>query len=98
MTDLAPLLHAPGGHSLRYTDPEFPDQPLLLHSAVPRRCDADTPIVFVHHGVGRNGRDYRDYWQHLVDDAGVLAIALEFSEQHFPDYLWYHFGNRHDAA
>ena len=56
---------------------------------------SDTPSLFVHHGVGRNGRDYRDYWLRLVDDAGILAIAIEFSEQAFPDYLWYHFGNLH---
>jgi hypothetical protein len=32
----------------------------------------------------------------MVDDIGVLVIAIEFSEAAFPDYLWYHFGNRHD--
>src|SRR5215475_4504812 len=84
MSDLSPLLHSPGGHTLRYTDPAFPEQPLLLHSAVPQCHDPDTPIVIVHHGVGRNGRDYRDYWLRLVDAAGVLAIAIEFTEQHFP--------------
>jgi hypothetical protein len=98
MTDLSSLLQAPGDHTLVYIDPAFPDQPLLLHSAVPHRHGPDTPIVIVHHGVGRNGRDYRDYWLRLVDEAGILAIAIEFTEQHFPDYLWYHFGNRHDAA
>ncbi|MEJ0020203.1 MAG: alpha/beta hydrolase [Acetobacteraceae bacterium] len=98
MIDLSPLLRTPGGHTIAYTDPAFPAQPLLLHSARPQRCDADTPIVIVHHGVGRNGRDYRDYWLRLVDAIGVLAIAVEFTEQNFPDYLWYHFGNRHDEA
>lgn len=53
------------------------------------------PVVFVHHGVGRNGRDYRDYWQPLVEDIGALAIAIEFTEASFPEYLWYHFGNLH---
>jgi hypothetical protein len=98
MTDLSPLLRSPGGRTLVYTDPVFSGQPLVLHSAVPHRADPDTPIVIVHHGVGRNGRDYRDYWLGLVDDIGVLAIAIEFTERHFPDYLWYHFGNRHSAA
>ena len=50
----------------------------------------------MHHGVGRNGRDYRDYWLRLVNEAGILAIAVEFTEEAFPDYLWYHFGNLHD--
>jgi poly(3-hydroxybutyrate) depolymerase len=97
MTDLSPLTAAPGAHSLRYIDPAFPDQPLLLHGARPHRYDSDTPILIVHHGVGRNGRDYRDYWLRLVDEIGILAIAIEFTEAAFPDYLWYHFGNRHDA-
>jgi dienelactone hydrolase len=83
---------------MRYIDPAFPDRPLLLYSARPRHFDGDTPIVIVHHGVGRNGRDYRDYWLRLVDEAGVLAVAIEFTEQAFPDYLWYHFGNRHDES
>ena len=96
MTDLMPLLAAPGAHTMIYTDPAFPQQPLLLHSARPRRFDEHTPILIVHHGVARNGRDYRDYWLRVVDDAGILAIAIEFTEQSFPDYLWYHFGNRHD--
>ena len=42
MTDLSPLLHGPGGHTLAYTDPAFPDQPLLLHGACPRHREADT--------------------------------------------------------
>jgi hypothetical protein len=54
------------------------------------------PVLFVRHDVGRNGRDYRDYWLNLVDDAGILAISIEFPEASFPEYLWYHFGNLHD--
>ena len=81
---------------MEYFDPAFPDRPLLLHSARPRCFDRDTPVLIVHHGVGRNGRDYRDYWLRLVDEAGIVAIAVEFTEDAFPDYLWYHFGNLHD--
>ena len=84
MTELAPLVDSPGAHTLEYTDPAFPDRPLMLHSARPRRYDTATPMLIVHHGVGRNGRDYRDYWL-LVDDVGVLAIAIEFTETAFPD-------------
>jgi hypothetical protein len=96
VTDLAPLVAASGGHSLAYHDPAFPDRALVLHSARPRRYDAATPVLFVHHGVGRNGADYRDYWLRLVDAAGILAISIEFSEAAFPEYLWYHFGNLRD--
>jgi hypothetical protein len=95
-TDLSRLVDAPGGHSMVYTDPAFPDQPLLLHSARPQRYNSATPLLIVHHGVGRNGRDYRNYWLKVVDEVGILAIAIEFTEAAYPDYLWYHFGNLHD--
>ncbi|MBV9252339.1 MAG: alpha/beta hydrolase, partial [Acetobacteraceae bacterium] len=54
-----------------------------------------TPVVLVHHGVGRNGKDYRNYWLDLVDEASVLAISIEFPEAYFPEYLMYNFGNLH---
>ena len=96
MIDLSSLVAEPGAHSMAYFDPAFPDRTLLLHSARPRRHDPATPVLFVHHGVGRNGADYRDYWMRLVDEAGILAISIEFPEESFPEYLWYHFGNLHD--
>src|SRR5215472_14644646 len=95
MTDLTRLVAAPGANSTPYVDPVFPDRPLVLHAARPRQYDAATPVLFVHHGVRRNGGDYRDYWLDLVDEARVLAIAIEFPEASFPEYLWYHFGNLH---
>jgi hypothetical protein len=98
VSDLSSLASAPGGHSMRYFDPAFPDRALLLHSARPRRYDPSTPVLLVHRGVGRNGADYRDYWLRMVDEIGVLAIAIEFPEESFPDYLWYHFGNMHDEG
>jgi hypothetical protein len=98
MTDLSRLVDAPGANSLPYVDPAFPERPLVLHAARPARFAADTPVLLVHHGVGRNGAAYRDYWLKLVDEAGILAIAIEFTEASFPEYLWYHFGNLRDEA
>jgi hypothetical protein len=68
----------------------------VLHAARPRDYDVGTPVLFVHHGVGRNGRDYRDYRLNLVDKAGILAISIEFPDASFPEHFWYHFGNLHD--
>jgi hypothetical protein len=95
MIELTCLVDAPGASSLPYVDPAFPDRPLVLHAARPREYDTETPVLFVHHGVGCNGEDYRDYWLELVDEIGVLAISIEFPEASFPEYLWYHFGNLH---
>jgi hypothetical protein len=95
MTDLSPLVAAPGANSVPYFDPAFPDRQLILHSARPSHFTAQTPILFVHHGVARNGEAYRDYWLHHVEEAGILAISIEFPEATFPEYLWYNFGNLH---
>jgi poly(3-hydroxybutyrate) depolymerase len=98
MSDLRPLLAHPGANEIAWTDPQFPGRPLTLRSARPRDCTPDTPIVFVHHGRGRNGEDYRNYWLPLVDEADLLVIAPEFSEAAFPDSRWYNHGNLLDDA
>ena len=97
MIDLSPLIATEGAVSLSYFDPAFPDRRLILHAARPREWDASLPVVFVHHGVARNGPDYRDYWLPHVDAGRMLAIAIEFPEDSFPEYLWYNFGNLHTA-
>jgi hypothetical protein len=96
--DLSPLVAAPGAASLPWHDPMFLDRTLVLHAARPRDWHPGLPVLFVHHGVGRNGRDYRDYWAPHVDQGRFLAIAIEFPEAHFPDYLWYHCGNLRTAT
>jgi dienelactone hydrolase len=95
MTDLSPLIANPGASSLPYFDPAFPDRMLILHAARPRDWHQDLPVLFVHHGVARNGRDYRDYWLAHADTGAMLVIALEFPEAGFPEYLCYNFGNLH---
>jgi poly(3-hydroxybutyrate) depolymerase len=96
MTDLRALIAQPGAGSVTWHDAEFPAQPLLVHSARPREYTPSTPVLFVHHGVGRNGEAYRDYWLPLAEAHGILALAVEFTEASFPDYLRYHFGNMHN--
>ncbi len=93
LTGLSPLIAAAGPASLPYYDPAFPDRVLMLHAARPRDWHPGQPVLFVHHGVARNGRDYRDYWLPHVDRGGYLAIAVEFPEASFPGHLWYNFGN-----
>jgi poly(3-hydroxybutyrate) depolymerase len=96
MPDLRELIARPGANSLGWHDPAFPGQTLFLHAARPQQYTRRTPLVFVHHGVGRNGAAYRDYWLPLVERHDLLAIAIEFPEESFPDYLRYHFGNLHN--
>jgi len=93
--DLSPLTVRPGANALAYFDAAFPDQRLVLHAARPADWHKQQPVVLIHHGVARNGQDYRDYWLPHVDAGGYLAIAIELPEDSFPEYLWYNFGNLH---
>jgi hypothetical protein len=83
---------------MTYRDPVFPDREIRLHAARPQDWSASCPVLFVHHGVRRNGRDYRDYWLKHVDVGGFLAIAIEYPNETFPEYLWYNFGNLHTKS
>ncbi len=96
--DLSAILARAGSNDVPYVDPHFPDRPLILRIARPKHCDAATPVLFVHHGINRNGYDYRDFWLPLVDEAGVLVIAPEFSKESFPGSRWYNFGNLADEV
>jgi poly(3-hydroxybutyrate) depolymerase len=94
--DLRELVARPGANSLAWHDAEFPGQTLFLHAARPTRYTPHAPLLFVHHGVGRNGAAYRDYWLPLAEANNLFAVAIEFPEASFPDYLRYHFGNMHN--
>jgi hypothetical protein len=100
VTDLSPLtdpgMPAAMPEGLRYHDPLFPARTLVLHAAAPAEGAAHAPVLFVHHGVARNGRDYRDHWIGHAGALGLMVISIEFPEAGFPEYLWYNFGNLHD--
>ncbi len=96
-TDLAALIARPGANDLPWQDANLPGRTIVLRSAVPRRVTPETPVLFVHHGVNRNGDDYRDFWLPLVDAADLLVIAPEFPARDFPGSHWYNYGNRTDA-
>ena len=95
--DLQGLVAQAGANDAPYEDPCLPGRIIMLRSARPKRYVPETPVLFVHHGVQRNGGDYRDYWLPLVDAARLLVIVPEFSWSAFPDAAWYNFGNRVDA-
>ena len=53
---------------------------MVLYVARPRHYDTGTPGPFVYSRRASQWRDYRDYWLELVEEAGVLAIAIEFAQ------------------
>jgi poly(3-hydroxybutyrate) depolymerase len=97
MTDLTALVANAGPNDVEYEDPHLHGRVITLRSARPRNFTRQTPVLFVHHGVLRNGGDYRNFWLPLVDDADVLVIAPEFSTEYFPGAAWYNLGNTTDA-
>lgn len=92
MTDLQGLVAQAGANDLAYTDPAFPDRPMMLRSACPKGMGPRTRLVFAYHGAARNGGDYRDFWLPFVDEANLLVIAPEFPHETFPGTLLYNFG------
>ena len=56
-------LNHPGRNAIPYVDEDRnSDRPFTLHTYRPYNYTADRPVVFVQHGVLRNGDDYRDFW------------------------------------
>lgn len=65
---------------------------------VPSQAPADAPVVFVMHGVLRNGAEYRRSWVPLADQYGCVVLAPEFPERDWPGTRSYHQGNVLDDA
>lgn len=59
----------------------------------PPRVGVKTRILFVMHGMKRNGRQYRDTWIEHVKPDDVLLLVPEFSEADFPGSRGYNLGN-----
>ena len=62
----------------------------------PAGLGADAPVVFVMHGVGRNGEDYRNNWTAAADAHRFLLVVPEFSKAEFPGDDGYNYGNTVD--
>jgi len=59
----------------------------------PGGTDGHVPVVFVMHGVKRNGETYRDNWVAHAEAGKFLVVVPEFSTQHFPGSRGYNVGN-----
>ncbi len=92
MADLHELVATTGANEVAYTDPVFPDRPMMLCSACPAGIGPQTRVVFAYHGAARNGWDYRDFWLPFVDAANLLVIAPEFPPESFLGTGLYNFG------
>ncbi len=74
-------------------DPMGFNKTLKVYYYIPENKTAETPILFVFHGAGRNARDYRNAMQSKADQFGFIVITPEFSIQNFPSGDQYNLGN-----
>jgi poly(3-hydroxybutyrate) depolymerase len=64
----------------------------------PPGITAESPVVFVMHGVKRNGEDYLSDWLDAAREKKFLLVVPEFSAEQFPGEEGYIYGNTVDAA
>jgi len=63
---------------------------------VPSKATADSPIVFVMHGVGRDADRYYAEWRDYAENFNFVLLVPEFSQSHFPKAAGYNLGNVFD--
>jgi len=52
----------------------------------PAGAGSDAPVVFVIHGAGRTGENYRKYWIPFAEERHYLLLVPEFSRAQFSEY------------
>jgi pimeloyl-ACP methyl ester carboxylesterase len=68
------------------------ERPLDIWAHVPESAHRDSPVVFVLHGMGRNGEQYRNAWVQPAETHGFVVIVPEFSSEHYPGADHYNLG------
>jgi poly(3-hydroxybutyrate) depolymerase len=65
-------------------DAKRPQQSLKVWTSRPETFGPNSPIVFVMHGVKRNGQTYRDTWAPYSVRDSFLLLVPEFSDDQYP--------------
>ncbi len=74
------------------------NKPITVWYHKPKESNADTPVVFVMHGVKRNGREYRDAWIKHAEQEKFILLVPEFSKKHYPGNKQYNLGNMFSSS
>ncbi len=85
---------AAGSSQIEFSGWAGPKLPVYLHK--PRAAKADSRIVFVMHGVNRDGDRYRDEWRDLAEQHGLIVVVPTFGRKDFPTTESYNLGNIFD--
>ena len=82
---------APGSSQIIFSGWSGPKLPVYVHK--PQTAGANSRIVFVMHGVNRDGDRYRDEWRDLADKHDLIIVVPTFGRTDFPTTDSYNFGN-----
>lgn len=69
------------------------NRPIEVHYHRPAHLSPGAPVVMVIPGGGRNADDYRDAWNDVSEQYGVLVLSPGYSHKHYPEYWSYNLGN-----
>jgi len=76
---------APGAGQFIFQSPDgAADRAIKVWTHRPKELAAEATVLFVMHGVERNGERYRNEWQPYAERAQALLLVPEFSAVNFP--------------
>lgn len=84
-----PLVH--GSSQIVFSGWSGPKLPVFVHN--PPTAGPNSRIVFVMHGVNRDGDRYRDEWRDLAENHGLIIVVPTFGRKDFPTTDSYNLGN-----
>lgn len=82
---------APGSSRIEFAGWSGPKLPVHVHK--PKAGGAGSRILFVMHGVQRDGDRYRDEWRDLAEQHNLVIVVPTFGRKDFPTTESYNFGN-----
>jgi poly(3-hydroxybutyrate) depolymerase len=85
---------APGSSQIIFSGWSGPKLPVYVHK--PQTAGANSRIVFVMHGVQRDGDRYRDEWRDLAEKHNLIIVVPTFGRKDFPTTGSYNLGNIFD--
>jgi len=89
-------LSAGKGDFIFNEDAGRPEKPVKVWYYKPANLSPSSKILFVMHGVKRNGKEYRNHWVSYAEKYNFLLIVPEFSTQYYSKDD-YQFGNVTDS-
>ena len=82
---------AAGSSQIAFSGWSGPELPVFVYK--PEAAGAKSRIVFVMHGVYRDGDRYRDEWRDLAEKHDLIIVVPTFGRKDFPTTGSYNLGN-----